>query len=34
MSPEENEDMVHMILCNFPEMKLQDINLNFEFARK
>lgn len=33
ISPEENEGIVHMILCNFPEMELQNINLDFEFVR-
>ncbi|MDD3793979.1 MAG: RsmB/NOP family class I SAM-dependent RNA methyltransferase [Candidatus Gracilibacteria bacterium] len=34
ISPEENEAIVHMILCNFPEMKIQDINLDYNYARK
>ncbi len=34
ISPEENEAIVHMILWNFPEMKLQEINLNYIYARK
>lgn len=25
LAPEENEGMVHYILCNFPEFELQDI---------
>lgn len=33
ISPEENEAIVHMILCNFPEMKIQDINIDYEYAR-
>jgi 16S rRNA C967 or C1407 C5-methylase (RsmB/RsmF family) len=33
INPFENEDIVHFVLCNFPEMKLQDIKLDFEFSR-
>ncbi|MDD2907385.1 MAG: RsmB/NOP family class I SAM-dependent RNA methyltransferase [Candidatus Gracilibacteria bacterium] len=33
ISPEENEAMVHMILCGFPEMKICDISLDYEYAR-
>lgn len=29
ISPEENEDIVHFLLCNFPELELQ--NLKFEY---
>ncbi len=28
MSPEENENIVHFLLCNYPEFKLSEINLN------
>jgi len=34
ISPEENEAIVHMILWNFPEMKLQDVSLDYVYARK
>ncbi len=33
ISPEENEDICHMILCNFPQMQIQEINFEYEFAR-
>lgn len=33
ISPEENEAIVHMILCNFPEMKIQDIDLDYKYTR-
>ncbi|MDD3145355.1 MAG: RsmB/NOP family class I SAM-dependent RNA methyltransferase [Candidatus Gracilibacteria bacterium] len=33
ISPEENEAIVHMILCNFPEIKIQDINIDYKYAR-
>lgn len=33
LSPLENEDIVHMLLCNFPELELIDININFEYLR-
>lgn len=33
INPFENEDIVHFVLCNFPEMKLEDISLNFEYVR-
>lgn len=33
ISPEENEAIVHMILCNFPEMKIQEINLDYNYTR-
>ncbi len=34
ISPEENEAIVHMILGNYPEMKLEEVNLNYKYARK
>lgn len=34
ISPEENEAIVHMILWNYPEMKLQEIKLDYKYARK
>lgn len=33
ISPEENEGMVHMILCNYPELQIQDINLDYKNVR-
>lgn len=33
ISPLENEDIVHMILSNYPEMKLIDIKLDYKYAR-
>jgi 16S rRNA C967 or C1407 C5-methylase (RsmB/RsmF family) len=33
ISPEENEDICHMILCNFPEMKIEEINLDYKYVR-
>lgn len=33
LSPEENEAIVHMILCNFPNMEIQDIELDYENRR-
>ena len=34
ISPEENEAIVHMILWNYPEMKLEEIRLDYTYARK
>ena len=34
ISPEENEAIVHMILWNYPEMKLEEIRLDYKYARK
>ncbi|MDR2641045.1 MAG: hypothetical protein LBC61_07315 [Candidatus Peribacteria bacterium] len=34
INPFENEDIVHFVLCNFPEMELENLNLDFEFARE
>lgn len=34
ISPEENEAIVHMILGIFPEMKLEEIKLDYIYARK
>lgn len=33
ISPLENEDIVHMILSNYPEMSLEEINLDYEYMR-
>lgn len=33
ISPEENEAIVHMILCNFPEMKIEEIKFDYKYAR-
>lgn len=33
ISHEENEAICHIILCNFPNIKLEDININYNFAR-
>ena len=33
ISPEENEDIVHFLLCNFKELELENLNFDFEFAR-
>lgn len=33
ISPEENEDICHMILCNFWEMELMEINFDYEYKR-
>ena len=33
ISPEENEDICHMILCNFPEIEIVDLNINYEYSR-
>ncbi len=33
ISPEENEDICHMILCNYPYMELVDIELNYKYKR-
>ncbi len=29
LAPEENENIVHFILCNYPDLKIQDINTSF-----
>lgn len=34
ISPEENEAIVHMILWNYPEMKLEEIKLGYKYERK
>jgi len=34
ISPEENEAIVHMILWNYPEMKLEEIKLWYKYERK
>lgn len=33
LSPEENEWIVHFLLCNFPELTSQDINLDFKYKK-
>lgn len=33
ISPEENEDIVHFLLCNFPELELEKLNFDYENAR-
>lgn len=33
ISPEENEDIIHFLLCNFPELKLEKIDLDYKYAR-
>lgn len=33
LAPEENEGLVHFLLCNFPELELQDISFEYEFRR-
>ncbi len=34
ISPEENEDICHMILCNYPEMEIVDIKLDYKYKRE
>jgi len=34
LAPEENEAICHFILSNYPELKIQDIDLNYKYARK
>lgn len=33
ISPEENEDIVHFLLCNFPELELQKLEFDYENSR-
>lgn len=33
ISPEENEDIVHFLLCNFKDLKLEKIDFDYKFAR-
>lgn len=33
LAPEENEGLVHFLLCNFPELSLEEIEFNYEFRR-
>jgi 16S rRNA C967 or C1407 C5-methylase (RsmB/RsmF family) len=33
IAPEENEAIVHFLLSNFPELKIEEISLNSEFTR-
>lgn len=33
ISPEENEAICHMIMCNFSEMEIVDININYKYSR-
>lgn len=33
IAPEENEAIVHFLLSNFPELHIEEINLNYDFIR-
>ena len=33
ISPEENEDICHFLLCNFPELEIVNLELNYENSR-
>jgi len=33
LAPEENEGIVHYLLCNFPELEICDIELDYEFIK-
>ncbi len=33
LAPEENEGLVHFLLCNFPELQLEDIDFTYEYRR-
>ncbi len=33
ISPEENEAIAHMILCNFPQLELEDISIDYKNSR-
>lgn len=33
ISPEENEDICHFLLCNFPELEIEKIDFDYENAR-
>ncbi len=34
LAPEENEAVVHMILSLYPELKLQDIDMDYKYSKK
>jgi 16S rRNA C967 or C1407 C5-methylase (RsmB/RsmF family) len=34
LSPEENEAVVHMLLSLYPELEIQDINIDYKYAKK
>ncbi|MCD5385056.1 RsmB/NOP family class I SAM-dependent RNA methyltransferase [Candidatus Gracilibacteria bacterium] len=34
LAPEENEAVVHMILSLYPELEIQDININYKYIKK
>jgi len=34
LAPEENEWIVHFLLSNYPELKIEEINLEYKYARK
>jgi len=33
LAPEENEAVVHMILSNYPELQIQDIDLDYKYSK-
>ncbi len=33
ISPEENEAIIHMLLCNFPQLELEDIKIDYKNSR-
>jgi 16S rRNA C967 or C1407 C5-methylase (RsmB/RsmF family) len=34
LAPEENEAVVHMILSLYPELEIQDINLDYKYTKE
>ncbi|MDD2871807.1 MAG: RsmB/NOP family class I SAM-dependent RNA methyltransferase [Candidatus Gracilibacteria bacterium] len=34
LAPEENEAVVHMLLSNYPELQIQDINIDYKYSKK
>lgn len=34
LAPEENEAVVHMILSLYPELQIQDLNIDYKYAKK
>lgn len=34
LAPEENEGIVHFLLCNFPELQIEEIPLDFPYIKK
>ncbi len=34
LAPEENEEIVHMLLSNYPELQIQDIKIDYEYSKK